>query len=389
MIYFDNGATTYPKPRRVLRAVQEAMDKYGANPGRSGHKMAMDTALRVFAVREAFANFFGAEQPEHVVFGQNATHTINLALKGTLKQGDHIVISDLEHNAVLRPVHTLAQRGIITYSIAQVDPNDDAVTAANFSRLIRPNTKMIACTHASNVFGIKLPVKRLGHLAAERDLLFLVDAAQTAGVLDIDIKDARIDFLCAAGHKSLYGPSGTGLLVTPLGGVLDTIIEGGTGSFSADYVQPDIMPDRLESGTVNTIGIIGLGKGLEFVRERTPAALLKHETMLAREAYRHFARTNGVKLYTAEPAVGKNLPVLSFNVGELHSEEIAEQLSRRGIAVRAGLHCAPLAHEKMGTLESGTVRVSIGAFNTLEEIHYLCEIVKKITQKHCNTTGIW
>ena len=388
MIYFDNGATTYPKPRRVLRATQEAFSRYGANPGRSGHTMAMDTALAVYSCREAAAGLFHTDQPEHVAFCQNATHAINLALKGALKPGDHVIISDLEHNAVLRPVHTLAGRGVITYSIAAVDPLNDAQTVENFRRLIRPNTKMIACMHGSNVFGLRLPIEQIGLLAAEKNLLFLVDAAQTAGVVEIDMQRCNIDFLCTAGHKSLYGPPGTGLLLTPLGSVLTTLMEGGTGSFSAEYDQPPIMPDRLESGTLNTVGIVGLHAGIRFVQEKGIDTLYRHEMKVGKELFDRLKKIPGVRLYTDTFEPGRHLPVISFNLEGVHSEEVGDILSKNGIAIRAGLHCAPLAHKKMGTLESGTVRASIGAFNTTEQAVKLCEVVKKIAAKHCNTGGM-
>lgn len=376
MIYFDNGATTFPKPRSVAAAVQEAFTRYGANPGRSGHDLSMKTAMRVYDTRAAAATFFGADTPEEVVFTSNCTHAVNLAVKGLLRQGDHVIISDLEHNAVLRPVHTLAQRGLITYSIATTyaDPEE---TAASFERLIRPETRLIACTHASNVFGIRLPVEKLGELCRKRDLLFLVDAAQTAGVLDINTESMGIDYLCCTGHKGLYGPSGTGLLVTPLGSLLDTIVEGGTGSYSAMYDQPRDMPDRLESGTVNTVGILGLGAGISYVRAKTCKAVYAQEMTIALDIFRRLKETKGVALYTPDFAMGTHLPVLSFNINGLTSEETTDKLSGMGFALRGGLHCAPLAHKKMNTLDFGTARISVGAFNTMEQGRRLCDAIKK------------
>jgi len=389
MIYFDNGATSYPKPGKVIRAVNEAFTRYGANPGRSGHTMAMCTDKKVFECREAAAKLFHIDAPEQVVFCCNATHAINAALKGSLYPGDHVIISDLEHNAVLRPIHTMMTRGDISYSIACVDSDSDDETVDSFRRLIRPETRMIACTHGSNVFGLRLPIERIGALAAEHGLLFVVDAAQTAGVVDIDMRACNIDFLCTAGHKGLYGPSGTGLLLTPHGCEMNTMMEGGTGSFSSDFNQPKTMPDRLESGTVNTSGIIGLCAGIGFVMENGPDRLYRHEMKIAGEIHRGLGKIKGVRLYNKECAYGRQLPVVSFNLAGLHSEEMGQKLSDAGIAVRAGLHCAPLAHQKMGTLESGTVRVSVGAFNTADHATQLCGAVKKIAAKHCNTPGIW
>jgi len=388
MLYFDNAATSYPKPQRVIRAVANAFEHQGANPGRSGHTMAMDTALGIYSVREAAASLFHMEEPENVVFCHNATHAINLALKGVLRQGDHVIISDLDHNALLRPVHALAEMGKITYSIARVDPLDDTRTVQSFARLIRPDTKLIACSHGSNVFGFRLPIAELGRLAAREDLLFLVDAAQTAGVVDINMGEMGIDFLCASGHKSLYGPTGTGLLLTPLGPALNTIIEGGTGSFSADYGQPAIMPDRLESGTINTIGVMGLGAGIGYVAGKGIDNIYDHEMRIGAEIHSRLKQIKGIQLYTDSFQKGVHLPVISFNLAGIHSEEVGQLLSEQGIAVRAGLHCAPLAHEKMGTLSTGTVRISIGAFNTSQQAFRLCDVIKKIAAKHCITPGI-
>jgi len=380
MIYFDNGATSFPKPRRVAQAVGEAFDKYGANPGRSGHEMSIDTAIRVFEVRESLADLFGARSPQNVVFTLNCTQAVNMAVKGALRAGDHVIISDLEHNAVLRPIHALAQRGVITYSIAETFP-EHSRTLASFAGHIMPNTRMIACTHASNVSGAVLPIEEIGRLCEERDILFLVDAAQSAGVLDINLQRCGIDFLCAAGHKGLYGPSGTGLLITALGSFMDTIIEGGTGSFSGSFDQPVEMPDRLESGTVNTMGILGLGAGVSFVKEKTLQVIYTHEMKLAIETFAALRDTPGVTLYTPSFEFGANVPVLPFNIEGKPSEETTALLSDKGFALRGGLHCAPLAHQKLGTLENGTARISFGSFNTIEQVNRLCEEIAKLARE--------
>ena len=248
MIYFDNAATTFPKPRAVGEAVTQAMRLYGANPGRSGHQMAVKTAEQVYACRERAAQLFGC-QPEQVVFTQNCTHAINMAIKGVAQQGDHFIISDLEHNAVARTVHQLYLDGIASYTIAATGPTEET-TLASFAQALRPNTKMICCTHGSNVFGNILPVAKIGGLARANNVLMLVDAAQTAGVLDIDVVRDNIDFLCMPGHKSLYGPSGTGMLIINCQEPLHTLMEGGTGSASLELAMPDFLPDRLESGTI-------------------------------------------------------------------------------------------------------------------------------------------
>lgn len=380
MIYFDNGATTFPKPASVIEAVRQAMEIYGANPGRSGHKLSLDAAVKVFECREAVAQMFGAENVEDVVFTSNCTHAINFALKGLLKNGDHVIISDLEHNSVLRPIHELAVRGIITYSIATVDETDDKKTVESFRWRIRPNTKLIACTHASNAFGVSLPIEKIGKLADAHDILFLVDAAQTAGIVPIDMRKNRIDFLCAPGHKSLYGPPGTGFLITPLGNALDTVFEGGTGSMSADYGQPTIMPDRLESGTVNTSGIIGLNAGISYVREKGIDTIYRQSMQVAGDIHEGLKKISNITLYTEAFIFGRHLPVVSFNIKDMPSENAASAFSDLGFALRGGLHCAPLAHKKMGTIEMGAVRASIGSFNTREEARQFLAAAKQLAE---------
>jgi cysteine desulfurase family protein len=378
MVYFDNAATSFPKPRRVRERVVAAMERYGANPGRSGHKLSVDTAVKVYETREALRQMFGAERVEDVAFTFNCTHAVNLVLKGLLKPGDHVVISDLEHNAIVRPIHALAAIGRASYSVAAVDELDDEKTVTNFAREIRPNTRLVACTHGSNVWGISAPVERIGRLCRERDILFMVDAAQTAGVLPLDTRASGIDFLCMPGHKSLYGPSGTGALVTPLGSALDTVFEGGTGSMSADLRQPLTMPDRLESGTINTMGVIGLGAGLEYVAEKTPAFIYGEEFAIASMIYKGLKSIERVRLYTKGFVKGRNLPVVSFNIDGLNSEEVTAKLSDLGFCTRGGLHCAPLAHRKMGTKETGAVRVSVGAFNTRRQAEQLLAAIDAI-----------
>lgn len=376
MIYFDNAATTFPKPNRVFRAVRSAFERYGANPGRSGHKLAIDTAIKVYECREAAAELFGA-QVDQVVFTANCSHALNMAIKGVLRRGDHAIISDLEHNSVLRPLHMMAENGYIAYSVAQTHTSGEATVEA-FEALIRPNTRMIACTHASNAFGIRLPIEEIGSMARRRGVLFLVDAAQTAGVLEIDMERCGIDFLCVPGHKSLYGPSGTGMLLTPHGLSLLTLMEGGTGSGSASYDMPDTVPDRLECGTVNTAGILGLRAGIDFVRERGVRRIHKQEMRVAGSIYRRLSEIKGVRLYTPDFTEEHNVPVISFNVEGMFSEDLTEHLSQRGFALRGGLHCSPLAHQKMGTMETGTARISVGVMNTSEEGRALCDAVARI-----------
>jgi cysteine desulfurase family protein len=376
MIYFDNASTSFPKPRRVREGVLSAFNCYGANPGRSGHKMALDTAMQVYSCREDIAALFGAEA-EQVIFTANCSHALNTAIKGILRQGDHAVVSEFDHNSVLRPVHALADRGIITYSVAGVSEDDDA-TLASFAACIRPETRLITCTHASNVNGMILPIAKLAALARAQGILFLVDAAQTAGALPINMQKLGIDFLCAAGHKSLYGPTGTGVLVTPHGHELATLMEGGSGSNSADPFMPKDAPERLECGTLNTAGILGLKAGVAFLNEFAPGELYRREMRLGAEIYARLAKMPGVTLHTRGFRPGRHVPVIAFNVDGLPSEETVARLSDRGFALRGGLHCAPLAHRSMGTLETGAARISIGAFNPREQGEGLCGAIQRI-----------
>ena len=375
MVYFDNGSSTFPKPSSVIDAVTEAFTIYGGNPGRSANAMCRKTAAKIQSVRENIASFFGVENPLDVIFTSNCTHAANIALKGLLREGDHVIISDLDHNAVLRPVHTLAKRGLIQYNVAEIF-TDTERTVASFRRLIRAETRLIACSHASNVFGIRAPINEIGALCKAYGILFLVDAAQTAGVLDIDIPEAGIDYFCAAGHKGLYGPSGTGLLITSQSDILNTMIEGGTGTHSENYEQPREMPDYLESGTLNTVGIVGLDAGISFLREE--GNIYQREMTVATEIYRTLCDIERVRLYTANYAQGSHVPVISFNIEGLSGQESTMKLSQMGFALRGGLHCAPLAHKKMGTLDLGTARVSVGAFNTFQQAEQLCNAIKKI-----------
>ena len=373
MISLDNSATTYPKPDPVRRAVADAMVRFGANPGRAGHRMAMQTSEAVFRARETAAQFFHTDV-ETVIFTPGCTQAINQALKGYLHSGDHAVISCLEHNAVYRPITAMQADGV-SFTVARVFPGDDDRTLESFASCIKSNTRLLVCTQASNVFGIRLPVERLAALAHEHGAAMLVDAAQSAGVVDIDLSRTPIDFLCCAGHKGLYGPMGTGLLIARER--LDPIVEGGTGSQSASPFPPDEYPDRLEAGTPNTPGILGLAAGIRFVQQKTVARIFRHETALLTQLYRPLAHHPKLIWY-GDPSQSDRVPVLSLNVAGQSSEETAAQLDRAGIAVRAGLHCAPLAHRWMGTADTGTVRVSVSAFSRPADINRLTQALRAV-----------
>lgn len=378
MIYFDNGATTFPKPRSVKIAVNRALSEYGANPGRSGHKMSVKSSEILYECRENAARLFGTDNPEKVIFTLNCTSALNTVIKGILKEGDHAVISSLEHNAVLRPLEFLKDRGI-EYSVANYVPYDDEATIDNFRNAIKDNTKLIICTHASNVFGVKLPIERIGALCRIYGILFCVDAAQSAGVVPVSLRDNYIDFLCTAGHKGLYGPMGTGLLIVNTDNLPESLIQGGTGSESANPRQPEILPDKYESGTPNLPGIAGLNEGIKYVLNKDIGRIASYEMRLAQMLFDRLKKTKKVKLYTLRPDIMQSVPVISFNIDNFDSEDISRILnSRYNIAVRAGLHCAALAHKSFGTHQTGTVRAVISTFTTEYDVNYFANAVKNI-----------
>lgn len=380
MIYFDNGATTFPKPQAVTKAMMNVMRNYGANPGRSGHKMSFRAAEIIYDCRKNAAQLFGAPSPESIIFTQNCTQALNTVIHGILKHGDHAVISSLEHNAVARPLETLKSRGV-TFSIAEAAENDDDKTLENFRRAIQKNTKLIICTGASNVSGVRLPVERIAAMCRIYNILFCLDAAQTAGVVPISMTERGIDFLCTAGHKGLYGPMGTGILAVNSEILPDSLIQGGTGSLSASLTQPETLPDKYESGTPNLPGIAGLNEGIKFVLARGEERILQSETQKAQRLYDGLSKIENVRLYTARPTAQTHVPVVSFNIGDTDSETVAAMLDERfNIAVRAGLHCAPLAHRFYGTQEQGTVRAVLSIFTTPVQIEYFITSVNKIAK---------
>lgn len=375
MIYLDNAATTFPKPPGVAEAVRDAVLLHGANPGRSGHALSVDVSERVFASRTAAAETLGLENPERLIFTAGCTASLNCVIKGVLRRGDHVLISSLEHNASARPVYALAACGFIRYNVFTVFPGDDARTLRSLACLVRRETRLVVCTMASNVFGVMPPVAEIGGFCRRRGILFCVDAAQTAGLCTFDFPH---DYLCCAGHKGLYGPSGLGLLALRSGPVPLPLTEGGTGSASASLAQPDFLPDRLESGTLNVPGILGLAAGLDFVRSETPRCLYLRELALVTCLRDLLERIPGIVLYTAPPFPGCSMPVLAFNLGDLSSEDSVSRLDKAGFALRGGLHCAPLAHRAFGTSRRGAVRVSPAAFNTAADIDSFVRAVARI-----------
>ncbi len=372
MIYFDNAATSGHKPKSVINAVNYALKNLSANPGRSGHFISEKAAQIVYNAREVVSDFFGSDGAETVVFTHNCTQSINFVLKGVLEKSDHIVISDLEHNAVMRP---LASMGI-DFDIASVSLTNDNETIQNFKKLIKPNTKMIFCTAASNVIGKTLPLKLIGDLCKKNKILFGVDAAQGAGHISINMKNMNIDYLCVAPHKGLYCPMGIGILVARAP-IKRTIIEGGTGSASINFEQPDTLPEMLESGTLNLPAISSVNMGIEFVKKRMKN-ISEYENFLVKHMYDGLKECDAI-VYT-NPYKKGYLPVFSFNINNFTSDYVGKYLNKKGFALRTGLHCAPTAHKKIGTLKQGTIRFSPSIFNNINEVNLLIGNLKKISK---------
>lgn len=374
MINFDNSATTFPKPRSVKAAAALALERYGGNPGRSGHSLSLKAAEAVFAARKNIAEMFSAE-PENVIFTLNCTHALNLAIKGIVKPSDHVIISSFEHNSVARPVYAMSKTGV-KYSIAEVFP-EDKLTVQSFRTLIRPETKAIICTAGSNVTGQILPFREIAEIAAENNLCFIVDGAQACGVIPISLSDG-INVLCTAGHKALYGPTGTGLLITDGKFPISPIIQGGTGSTSVELEQPAFLPDALESGTVNTAGIIALNAGVSYVKRLTPERIYRYESELCNRFISGIAPITNVIIYRENGA--NYLPIVLFNIKGMPSNETASKLSDMGFALRGGLHCSGLAHKSIGTLPDGGVRFAPSTLNKPEEVDGLIHAVRRIAK---------
>jgi len=367
--YFDNAATSWPKPDVVLEAMQRFLREVGANPGRSGHRLSIEAGRLIYDAREALAELFHVSDPFRVVFATNATEALNLALRGWLRPGDHVVTSSLEHNSVMRPLRALEAEGVEVTVVAgspqgELDP--DQVEAA-----LCGNTRLIVLNHASNVTGTLLPVAEVGAIARRRGVLLLVDAAQTAGAVPIDLEAMRIDLLAFTGHKSLYGPPGTGGLVlgerVPVK-ELEPLKRGGTGSRSEEEYQPELLPDKYESGTPNTVGLAGLGAGVRFVLEQGVDRIRRREVALTQRLLEGLAAIPGLTVYGPGQAE-KQLATVSFNVADREPSEVGLALDEEyGVLCRVGLHCAPAAHRTLGTFPRGTVRFALGYFNTEEEV---------------------
>ena len=378
-IYLDNAATTFPKPAEVIADMTSVMRYSCGNPGRSSHKIAMRAAEKVYECREKLADCFGSS-PEHVVFTSSATHSLNLAIKTTLRRGDHVLISDIEHNSVIRPIVTLAEKGLISYDI-YVAHSDPEKQIAELNSRIRPCTAMICACHHSNICNLVLPIREMGAFCKRHGVIFLVDASQSAGILPINLEKDGIDLLCAPGHKGLYGPPGCGFAVfgqrfdNPAE-LPDTFTEGGNGIRSKEPLMPDFLPERLEAGTLAVPLLAGLSKGIDFVRGFPKGMLYKNEARLCSFMRKELSRISGIRIYGEHDG-----SILLFSADGISAEGFAEALDTYGICVRSGFHCAPTAHEKLGTPDDGAVRVSFGAFNTEKDVSRFCTCAESIVRR--------
>lgn len=379
MIYFDNAATSFPKPNVVYDSIMKAMKEYGANPGRSGHKLALQLGRGIFETRELVGELFNIKNPMNVIFTFNCTESLNLGIKGILNKGDHVITTSMEHNSVLRPIKELEKEGVEN-TIIKGDLMG-RIDLADIENSIKENTKLIVSTHISNLTGTIMPIEEIGQIAKDNNIYYLVDAAQSAGVYNIDVEKMNIDMLAFPGHKGLLGPQGTGGLYISEDIDLKELEQGGTGSISHLLTQPDVRPDRYESGTPNGPGIVGLGAGIKYILNEGMDKIRKHEEGLTEHFIEEVLKIEGIKAYgplnTREQAA-----VVPINLRDEDSSEFSYILDQSyDIEVRPGLHCAPLAHKTIGTFDQGVIRFSFGPYNTHEEIELAIKAIKEISKE--------
>lgn len=379
IIYLDNAASTWPKPPGVAEAAARMIAECAAGPGRGNHRMALAAGRVLMETRMLLARLFGIRNPADIAFAANATAALNLAIKGYLKPGDHVVSTSLEHNSVRRPLAEMERKYGIKTTYVQAD-REGRLDLKAFEAAFRPNTALVVCTHASNLLGSVLPVGDMAAIARRHGARILVDAAQTAGSRPIDVEALGIDMLAFPGHKGLFGPQGTGGLYVHPDIELEPLVHGGTGSQSEISRMPDVRPDRYEGGTPNVPGIAGLGEGVRFVLERTPEAIRQHEDRLTGLMMDGLTAIPGIRVLGPKPGA-ERAGLVSFTAETVESAEMAHLLDRHyGIAVRAGYHCTPLGHETAGTIGIGAVRASVSCMNTEDDVQALVEAVRDIVR---------
>ncbi len=377
MIYLDNAATTFPKPECVYTAMDKFLREKCANPGRAGYRMSVETEQEIVKARVTLAKFLGIKHPERMIFTFNATDALNMGIKGLLCEGDHVITSNLEHSSVSRPLTGLEKHGVIT--VTRVANSDDGfINADDIRNAIEANTKLIVCTHASNALGTIQPIREIGGVAREKEIMFMVDAAQTTGVCDIDVETQRIDMLAFTGHKGPFGPPGIGGLYVGENVRLQAWREGGTGFEPESLSQPETLPFKLESGTPNSVGIVGLRTGIEFCIKEGTDTIRTHERDLALRLIKGLEADDRFKIYGGRDE-NEKVGIVSLNIKGLNPGEVAAILDNRfNVAVRPGMHCAPHIHREIGTFPEGTIRVSPGYFNNVNDIEETISGLKAI-----------
>lgn len=378
MIYLDNAATTMQKPQVVIDAVTQAMCSMG-NAGRGAHAASLDASRTIYDAREKLACFFHAENPKQIVFTSNSTESLNTAIKGALKSGDHVITTMLEHNSVLRPLYEMQEKGVeLTFIRSN---RQGTIDYDDFEREIRENTKMIVCTHGSNLTGNLVDIARIGGIARRHGILFVVDASQTAGVFPIDVQAMKIDILCFTGHKGLLGPQGTGGLYVREGISLRPLKSGGSGVQTYSKKHPSEMPTALEAGTLNGHGIAGLGAAIGYLMEEGIDTIWAREQELMMRFYNGVKDIPGVKVY-GDFTTTDRCAIVTLNIGDYDSSEVSDELLMTyGISTRPGAHCAPLMHEALGTVEQGAVRFSFSHYNTDEDIETAIRAVRELAEE--------
>lgn len=373
MIYLDNAATSFPKPESVKKELLRCIDIFGGNPGRGSHRLAMLASEKIYECRCKICDFFSTNSPENVVFTYNATYALNMAIKSSYKKGSHILISDMEHNSVYRPIYNLKKTGECDYDIF----SSDGDIIANISSLIRKNTDMLICTHVSNVSGRVLPVEEIGKLCKKHGIYFIIDASQSAGHIDVDINKINCNVLCAPGHKGLFGIQGSGFAIFNNRRHLRTFIEGGNGINSKSPAMPYETPESYEGGTLSTPAISSLCAGINFIEEIGSKEITERE-----ETLRNFLldRLTSIKRIHVQDEKRQCVNTVSFFTPEINSDLLGNMLDEKGICVRTGMHCSPLAHKTLKSPEQGTVRVSISYFNTIKDIDTFTKAVKEAVE---------
>lgn len=379
-VYLNNAATSWPKPECVYQAVDRYLRHYGASQGRGSFQRSQEATGIIESCRKNLGRLFNVEDPSRFVFTKNCSEALNLAIKGLIRPGDHVVTSSMEHNSVWRPLKTLEQKGVI--SLTQVMCNRQGeIDPADVERAFTPKTRLLVCMHASNVTGTIFPVAELTGIAHAHDAFCLIDAAQTAGVYPIDIPALDVDLLACSGHKGLLGPQGTGALYVAPGLDLEPLLDGGTGSSSLSPFQPETLPDRFETGTPNGPGLAGLGAAIEFILSTGIDDIRQKEHQLTAQLLNKLSKIPGLIIYGPQDP-DRQVAVVSFNVPKVNPEEVGTVLDEVfNVMIRTGLHCSPQAHQTIGTIETGTVRVSPGFFSTSDEIDYFIDAIREIAAK--------